>query len=133
MKELRPYLIRFNMFQDARGSLTVAKLLFIPKRVFWIYDVEKGATRSDHAHTKEEQILVALAGQFDVNYFASCGVSGNVKMKCAEEGLYIPRLTWTSLSNFSRNAVCLVISSTEYNQNDFIKEWKWFEKNIFNK
>jgi len=94
---------------------------FQVKRVFAIYDVAEGAQRGRHAHRTQHQFLVMLAG--------SCLVSvdeGNVKfterLDSPTQGLYVPPLIWIELTQFDKNAVCLVLTSDLFSEADYIRD-----------
>lgn len=112
---------------DLRGNLTFIEskkhIPFEIKRVFWIYDVPGGETRGGHAYKKQEEFIVALSGSFDV-------VVNNGKdsktwhLNRSYFGLYVPSGTWRHMENFSTNATAMVISSTLFDENDYIRDFK---------
>ncbi|MGC8913266.1 MAG: sugar 3,4-ketoisomerase [Thermoplasmata archaeon] len=124
-------IIELQKISDARGNLTfIEGMKHIPfeiKRVFYLYDVPGGATRGGHAHYKLEQFVIAVSGSFDVIVD-----DGNNRKKFSMNrsyyGLYIPPLIWREINNFSTGAVCLVLASEVYDENDYIRDYEKFIK-----
>jgi len=116
---------------DPRGNLTFIEnskhTPFDIKRVFYIYDVPGGERRAEHANIETEQLLIAMSGSFDVTVD-----DGKEKKRFhlnrAYYGLYIPKMIWRGIDNFSSGAVCLVLASTLYAENDYIREYGVFKK-----
>jgi dTDP-4-dehydrorhamnose 3,5-epimerase-like enzyme len=114
---------------DPRGNLTFIEsnkhIPFEIKRVFYTYDVPGGETRADHANINAEQFIVAMSGSFDV-------IADNGKEKKrfhlnrAYYGLYVPKMIWRGIENFSSGAVCLVLTSTPYDASDYIRNYEEF-------
>lgn len=110
---------------DPRGNLSVLEEMrdvpFKIERVHWIYDVPGGGERWGHAYRTNAEMIIALSGSFDVTVTDKDGERDynlNRSYKC----LYIPPKTWRKLTNFSTNAVALVLSSQPYDENDYIYE-----------
>lgn len=102
-------------------------LPFDPKRVFYLYDIPSGESRGAHAHIECHQILVAVSGSFEVKL--SDGVMESVvPLNQPIEGLHIPPGIWAAETNFSGGAICLVLTSHEYAEDDYIRDWKEFLK-----
>jgi glyoxylate utilization-related uncharacterized protein len=90
-------------FSDERGTLTVCELPFDAKRVFWIRDVDKGE-RGDHSMKTCEMIVVAIEGSFDAI------VEDQAYRLVEGEALYLAPADHRVLTNFSWDAVCLVLA-----------------------
>ena len=109
-------LITLPTYTDERGSLTVMeKEPFEVKRVFWI----TGATRKrgQHSHKEGEQLIVAVHGSFMAYVYIDSN-SWYYKLSSPEEGLYLPPEAWIELYDFSEDAVCLVLCSHHYDEED---------------
>jgi dTDP-4-dehydrorhamnose 3,5-epimerase-like enzyme len=119
----RPELLRFPRITDNRGSLTfVQHPLNIPfslRRVFYLYGMPEGSQRGGHAHIQEEQILIAIAGKFNVKVFDG-KIWETFTLDSPEVGLYLPPPFWRELCDFSPEAVCLTLSSTDFNPEDYL-------------
>lgn len=95
-------------------------------RVYYLYDVPAGATRAGHAHRELEQLFVAVMGAFTV--VLSDGRSERrVELNRGHIGLYVPRLIWRELVNFSAGSICLVLTSRRYDERDYIRDHDEFE------
>lgn len=127
MNDTTPRIIELPRFLDPRGNLAVIEecdaIPFAIERCHWIYDVPGGGGREGHAYRRNEEFIVALSGSFDVLYRTAEGEE-RVTLNRSYMGLYIPAMTWRELTNFSTNAVVLVLSSTPYDENDYIFDYE---------
>lgn len=122
-------IIYIPKIEDRRGNLSVVEKDCIPfdiKRVYYLYDVPSGAYRGGHAHKEQLEFLIALSGSFEVVL-----KDGNDEMKVMlnkpYQGLLIPIGIWRELENFSSGAVCLVLASDEFDENDYIRNFETFQ------
>lgn len=122
MKE-HPVLIELPRFLDPRGNLAVIEecddIPFAIARCHWIYDVPGGGGREGHAYYRNREFIIALSGSFDVKVTDSKGEI-TYTLNRAYQGLYLPAMTWRELTNFSTNAVVVIVSSTPYDETDYI-------------
>lgn len=110
---------------DRRGNLTFVEgenhIPFPIRRVYWIYDVPGGERRGGHGYRKLEEFIVAVSGSFDVVVD-----DGNARRRFhlnrSYFGVYLPSLLWRSLENFSTNAVCLILASRVYSEDDYLRD-----------
>ena len=94
-----------------------------------IYDVPGGQVRGGHAYKKLEEFIVAISGSFDV--LLDDGKNKKIfSLNRSYYGLYVPKMIWRSMENFSTNALCLILSSTPYNENDYIRNYDKFMKAV---
>lgn len=124
-----PEKIQLPKILDKRGNLTfIESLKHIPfeiQRVFWIYDVPGGETRGGHAYKTTEEFIVALSGSFDV--ILDTGRKKTVfPLNRSYYGIYVPAGVWRQMENFSTNALGLVLSSTKFNEDDYIRDYSGF-------
>lgn len=123
--------INFPKVNDPRGNLTFIQnkdqIPFDIARVFWTYDVPGGETRGGHAYKKQQEIIVALSGSFDVVITHPNGDKEKFQLNRSYYGLYVPPLCWRHMENFSTNALSLHISSSEYLQKDYIRDFQEFQ------
>lgn len=121
-------IISLPRIEDRRGNLSVIEgdiLPFEMKRVYYLYDVPGGAERGGHAHKNLKQFLVALSGSFEV--VLNDGTNEKtITLNIPNKGLLIPMGIWRELKNFSSGAVCLVIASEVYLEEDYIREYDEF-------
>ena len=95
------------------------------RRVYYLYDIPAGANRGEHAHKNLQQLIVAVSGSFNVTL--DDGKNKKVfPLNQPSRGLYVPPMMWRSLENFSGGAVCLVLASLQYDENDYIRNYKDF-------
>lgn len=112
---------------DGRGNLSVIEqkeqIPFEVKRVHWIYDVPGGVARGGHAYIQTEEFIVALSGSFDVA-IEDGSERKTYSLNRSYFGLYVPNGMWRTMTNFSTNSLALVLSSTEYDENDYISNYE---------
>ena len=122
-------LIDLPKIEDRRGNLSVIEKNNIPfsiKRVYYLYDVPSGAERGGHAHKEQEEFIVSLSGSFDV--ILNNGESEETyTLNKPNQGLYVAQKTWRELRNFSSGAVCLVLASEVFREDDYIREFDDFK------
>ncbi|MBQ6079481.1 MAG: WxcM-like domain-containing protein [Muribaculaceae bacterium] len=119
-----PHLIELPKINDPRGNLTFIEsgqhVPFEVKRNYWIYDVPSGMWRDGHAFKTQEEFIVALSGSFDV--VVNDGNGEQVfHLSRPQIGLYVPKMTWRHIDNFSTNSVALVLANTAYDAADYIE------------
>lgn len=123
--------IELPKFTDPRGNLSfVEQLNHIPfaiKRTYWLYDVPGGESRGGHAYWENQEFIVALSGSFDV--VLDDGVEKkSFTLNRSYYGLYVPKGLWREMENFSTNSLALILSSTEYDETDYIRDYEVFLK-----
>lgn len=121
-------LIEIPKIQDRRGNLSVIEgetIPFVSKRVYYLYDVPSGSKRGGHAHKEQQEFLIALSGSFDVILKDGKNIK-TVTLNKPNTGLLIVSGIWRELKNFSSGSVCLVLSSDEFSEEDYIREYKKF-------
>jgi len=94
-------------------------------RVYYIYDVVGGAERGGHAHLGLEQLIVAAMGGFTV-VLDDGATRREVELNRAFRGLYMPRLIWREIVNFTSGGVCVVLASQLYDEADYIRDYEEF-------
>lgn len=124
-------IIQFPKVLDCRGNLSfIEELNHVPfkiKRAYWIYDVPGGERRGAHAYRENEELVVALSGSFDV-VLDDGKQTKKIHLNRSYYGLYIPKNVWRVMENFSTNSLALVLSSTDYNEGDYIFDYNEFKK-----
>ena len=128
---VEPRIIQLPKIFDKRGNLTFfensKQIPFEIARVYWIYDVPGGETRGSHAYKEQQEFIVALSGSLDVVLH-----NGNEELKFSLNrsyyGLYIPKMYWRRLENFSTNSLALNVSDRAYDAMDYIRDFEEFKK-----
>ncbi len=123
-------LVILPKIKDPRGNLSIIEKDILPfefKRVYYLYDVPSGAERGGHSHKNLQQFLIAISGSFDV-YLNDGFTEKTVTLNKPNQGLLIYPGIWRELKNFSSGAVCLVIASNVFEEEDYIRDFKTFVK-----
>ena len=100
-------------------------LSFQAKRVFYIYGVPPNNIRASHAYHNTEQVLICLSGNLKIKCFD--GIDENIyELNSPDEAIYISPKVWRTTFEHSSDAVLLVLSSLEYNELDYIRDYNEF-------
>lgn len=125
-------LMSFRKIPDARGNLTPVEgerdIPFPIRRAYWIYDVPGGAVRGGHAYRTLEEVFVSLSGSFDLSVDDGRGNTFRHTLNRSYYGVYVPAMMWRRLSNFSTNAVCLILASRHYDEGDYVRDYDDFRR-----
>ena len=119
-------IIKINKIEEARGTLCPIHLSDIPfdvKRLFYVYNVADQEVRGKHAHHETKQVLICLKG---VCYVKCKNSRSEVEyiLDDPAKGLLIDKMIWDEQVYKTKDTILLVLSSTEYNKNDYIVDWK---------
>ena len=129
MKKLDYEIIELPKITDPRGNLTVAEQMknvpFSIKRVYWTYDVPGGESRGGHAHKNLYQLVVAMSGSFTVT-LDNGEQKETILLNHPWQGLLIKPNTWRTLDEFSSGAVCMVLASELFDEEDYIYDYNEF-------
>ena len=121
-------IIEIPKIENSLGNIAVIENDVIPfdiKRVYYLYDIPSSSIRGGHSHKKLQQVLIAISGSFDV-VLKDGTSSTTITLNKPDKGLLIKNNTWRELENFSSGAVCLVLASTNYNEEDYIRDFDEF-------
>jgi len=118
-----------QVFTEGQGSIVVCDeqtgFPFTPKRVYYLYDVPNQAERGGHAHRALQQIMVAVSGSFEV-VINDGNAEKTIRLDQPNQGLYFPPGLWRELKGFSGGAICLVLASEIYQEDDYIRKFTEF-------
>lgn len=124
-------IIQLPKFLDSRGNLSVIEefkeIPFKIERTYWVYDVPGGEARGGHAYQENQEFIVAMSGSFDV-ILDDGKEKQTFHLNRSYYGLYVPKGIWREMENFSTNSLALVLSSTKYDVNDYIRDYHEFLK-----
>jgi oxalate decarboxylase/phosphoglucose isomerase-like protein (cupin superfamily) len=128
-----PYIIDLPKVFDPRGNLTFIEeenqIPFKILRVYWIYDVPGGEFRGSHAFRNTAEVIIALSGSFDV-ILNNGKKEFRFSLNRSYFGVYVPKMLWRKLENFSTNSLALIMASTDYNESDYIRDFNDFGEMI---
>ena len=114
---------------DRKGNLTFVyeddHIPFKLNRVYYLYDVPGGTDRGGHAHMEMQEILISVSGSFDVQLNDGQNTK-TLNLSRPNYGLYVPKLIWIELKNFSSGCVCLVLASSLYDSDSYIHDFHRF-------
>jgi len=130
---MKAKIIDLPKIEDPRGNLSFIEgeshIPFKIERTYLIYDVPGGQARGGHAYKELEEFIVALSGSFDV--LLDDGIEKKTySLNRSYYGLYVPKMVWRSMENFSTNALCLTLASTPYDKDDYLRDHNNFLKYI---
>ena len=132
MKIEEAKIINLPKFLDTRGNLSFVEefnqIPFKIERTYWIYDVPGGTERGGHAYRENTEFIIALSGSFDVLLDDGHNVE-RYSLNRSYYGLLVPKMIWRTMENFSTNSLALILSSTEYSESDYIRDYQDFLKN----
>ena len=122
-------IINLPKIEDRRGNLSVIEEnLHIPfgiEKTHWIYDVPGGQYRGGHAYKVQKEFIIALSGSFDV-LVDDGREQKTFQLNRSYYGLYVPEGIWRKMNNFSTNALAMVLSSTGFSEDDYIRDYAQF-------
>lgn len=134
MAKAEAHIIALPRIFDPRGNLTFVengdgRVPFKIERVYWTYDVPAGEERGGHSHRECDEMLVAVAGSFNVNVYDGTTWQ-HFTLNRPFEGLYVPARCWRTLDNFSSGSVLLVMSSQPFAESDYIRSFKEYKDSL---
>ena len=131
MTKQQAEIIQLPKIADPRGNLTFVEgsnhVPFDIKRVYWIYDVPGGETRGGHAFKEQDEFVIAISGSFDVVVDDGENVE-RFHLNRSYMGLHVPPGKWRYMDNFSTNSIALVLASTPYAEDDYIRDYELFKQ-----
>jgi oxalate decarboxylase/phosphoglucose isomerase-like protein (cupin superfamily) len=128
-QNLQAHVFDLPRINDPRGNLTFIEggnhVPFDIKRIYYLYDVPGGASRAAHGHKKLQQVMIAMSGSFDVTLDDGYE-RRRFTLNRSYQGLYVPKMMWRDLDNFSSGAVCMVLASEVYDESDYYRHYPDF-------
>lgn len=127
----KPTIIQLPKILDKRGNLSFfeypKQLPFEIARTYWIYDVPGGEIRGSHAFKEQQEFIIALSGSFDV-VLHDGEKEEKFSLNRSYYGLYVPKMYWRRLENFSTNSLALIVSDKHFNSDDYIRDYDEFKR-----
>ena len=126
-------LISLPKIIDERGNLSFIEennhIPFKIVRTYWIYDVPGGEHRGSHAYKQLQEVIIALSGSFDV-ILHDGKEERKYTLNHAYYGLYVPKMIWRQMENFSTNSLALILASIPYDPSDYIHDYEVFKGQV---
>lgn len=130
-------MLEFPQRGDDRGHLVIVEgdqdIPFEIKRAFYIYGSDSSVVRGQHANRVSEFVLINVAGKSKVKVKDG---KGNETVYCLDRphtGIYLPAMVWKEMYDFSSDSVLLVLASTHYDANEYIRNYDDFTKETLTK
>ena len=127
-------MLEFPQHGDERGHLVIVESMkdvpFEIKRVFYIYGSDQDVVRGKHANRQSEFVLINVAGKSKIKVKDGKGNEAIYCLNRPHTGLYLPNMVWKDMYDFSPDSVLLVLASTHYDPNEYIRDYSEFEKEI---
>lgn len=122
-------IISLNKIHNQAGNITIVEgqkdIPFSVKRVYYLYDIPGGSERGGHAHKELFQLIIAASGSFEV--LLKDGLEENVfRLNRPDCGVLVVPGIWRELKEFSSGAICLVLASEKFEENDYLREYQEF-------
>ncbi len=125
--------LKFADLGDERGKLVVAEggidIPFDIKRVFYIYGSDSEVVRGQHANRESEFVLINVAGSSKV-MITDGDDKEIVELNRPMDGVYIPKMIWKEMYDFSEDSVLLVLASTHYDGSEYIRDYNEYKAEI---
>ena len=129
-------MLEFAQYGDERGHLVVIEGMkdvpFEIKRAFYIYGSDPEVVRGQHANRESEFVLINVAGTSKVKVKDGDGNEAIFCLNRPHTGIYLPTMVWKDMYDFSEDSVLLVLASTHYNSDEYIRDYDAFVKEIQN-
>ncbi|MBO6119305.1 MAG: FdtA/QdtA family cupin domain-containing protein [Lachnospiraceae bacterium] len=126
-------IIEFNDLGDERGKLVVIEgnisIPFEIKRVFYIYDSDNTIVRGQHANRKTDFVLINVAGKSKVR-ITNGKEEFVVELNRPMMGVYIPKMIWKDMYDFTPDSVLLVLANTHYDGDEYIRSFDEYLKEV---
>jgi len=125
-------MLEFNEKGDDRGHLVIVEgakdIPFEIKRIFYIYGSDPDVVRGQHANRESEFVLINVAGKSKVKVRDGKGNEAVYSLNRPHTGIYLPKMIWKDMYDFSEDSVLLCVASTHYDANEYIRNYDEFLK-----
>ena len=128
------HMLEFPQHGDERGHLVVIEgnsdIPFPIQRVFYIYGSDSEVMRGQHANRRTDFVLINVSGRSKVTVRDGLGNEVTFALNRPHTGIYIPRMVWKDMYDFSADSVLLVLASEHYDSTEYIRSYDEFEKEV---
>lgn len=130
-------LLDLPIIKEPRGNLSFVEgcgrhLPFEIKRIYYLYDIPADAQRGAHGHKNLQQLILAISGSFEI-LLDDGSLKETFQLRKPWQGLYIQGGTWREIRSFSAGAVCVVLASDYYDEDDYLRDYNNFLKFVESK
>ena len=127
-------MLEFPQHGDQRGHLVVVEgekdIPFIVKRVFYMYGSDPDVVRGQHANRRTEFVLINVAGTSKVRVKDGLGNEAIFSLNRPHTGIYLPKMVWKDMFDFSADSILLVLASEHYDGEEYIRDYNSFVKEV---
>lgn len=127
-------MLEFKFIGDERGSLVICEggidIPFIAKRIFYIFDSARTVVRGNHANRESEFVLINVAGKSKVRVKDGIGNEMVYSLNRPHTGIYIPKMVWKEMYDFSCDSVLLCLASEHYNGDEYIRDYEEYVREV---
>ena len=127
-------ILEFSQKGDERGHMVIVEggidIPFEIKRVFYIYGSDHDVVRGKHANRNSEFVLINVAGTSKVKVMDGKGNEAVYSLNRPHTGVYLPKMVWKDMYDFSEDSVLLCLSSEHYDADEYIRDYNEFAHEI---
>ncbi|MDD3335182.1 MAG: FdtA/QdtA family cupin domain-containing protein [Eubacteriales bacterium] len=127
-------MLEFPQHGDERGHLVVVEgetdIPFLVKRVFYMYGSDSNVVRGQHANLHTEFVLINVAGKSKVRVKDGLGNEAVFTLNRPHTGIYLPKMVWKDMFDFSPDSILLVLASEHYDGSEYIRDYDAFVKEV---
>ena len=127
-------MLEFPQRGDSRGHMVVVEggvdIPFEIKRAFYIYGSDAGVVRGQHANRRTEFVLINVAGKSKVKVLDGQGNEAVFCLNRPHTGIYLPKMVWKDMYDFSPDSVLLVLASEHYDPEEYIRNYEDFQREV---
>lgn len=132
MNEIRPEMLEFPQNGDERGRLVVIEgkknVPFDIERIFYIYGSDNTVVRGKHANRQSEFVLVNVCGSCKVKVLDGLGYEDVFVLDRPHMGIYLPKMLWKEMYDFSEDSILLCLSSEKYDASEYIRDFEEYKQ-----
>lgn len=123
-------MLEFPEHGDDRGHLVVVEgginVPFDIKRIFYIYGSDADIVRGQHANRRTEFVLINVSGQSKIRIKDGKGNEALFSLDRPHTGIYLPKMVWKDMYDFSEDSVLLCLASEHYDEEEYIRNYDEF-------
>lgn len=131
MNAIRPQILEFPQNGDERGRLVVIEgrknVPFDIERLFYIYGSDSTVVRGKHANKKSEFVLINVSGSCKIKVLDGLGYEEVFLLDRPHMGIYLPKMLWKDMYDFSKDSILLCLSSEKYDANEYVRDFEEYK------